>query len=332
MKTGVVIIGRNEGQRLVRCLDSLAPARNNGSLLVYVDSASSDDSLETARTRADHVIALTSDTPLSAARARNAGAAWLREQGVDLIQFIDGDCELHPEWLASAATALEKNTQAAIVTGRLREKHPDRSPYNRLCDMEWDCGVGEIEACGGVFFARAQAIHDVGAFREDIPAGEEPELCLRLRAAGHTILAIDSPMGLHDADLTSFSQCWRRMTRTGYAFALGASLHGAGPERHWVRHALRPWLWAVILPLLAFIPAWPTAGLSLIILLAYPIQFLRIAKQRRSRGDSASSARLYAFFILLSKFPEVMGQTRFYFERFTGRSPRLIEHKKACVV
>ncbi len=332
MKAGVIIIGRNEGERLIRCLDSLATARKNGSLLVYVDSASSDDSVETSQTRVDHVIALTNDKPLSAARARNAGISWLLDHDIDLIQFIDGDCELHPDWLARAAAALEQNTQAAIVTGRLREKHPDRSPYNRLCDMEWDCGVGEIEACGGVFFARAQAIHDVGAFREDIPAGEEPELCLRLRTAGYTVFAIDAPMALHDADLISFSQWWRRMTRTGYAFALGASLHGAGPERHWVRHALRPWLWAVILPLLAIIPAWPTAGLSLAVLLAYPIQFLRITKDRQSRGDSASSARLYAFFTLLSKFPEVIGQTRFYFERFTGRSPSIIEHKKACVV
>ena len=96
-KLGVVVIGRNEGDRLVRCLDSL-PA---GVACVYVDSASSDDSVAMTRARGVHAIELTAPPRLSAARARNAGLAYLVEQNpaLEYVQMVDGDCEVQPGWL-----------------------------------------------------------------------------------------------------------------------------------------------------------------------------------------------------------------------------------------
>src|SRR5664280_804375 len=92
---GVVIICRNEGERLVRCLSSikLHPHR-----VVYVDSGSTDASVE-------------------AAQQKQA--------------FLD----------------LHKNL--AVVCGRRRERNPDASIYNRLCDLEWDTPIGETLSCGG---------------------------------------------------------------------------------------------------------------------------------------------------------------------------------------
>ena len=77
--------------------------------------------------------------------------------------------------------------------------HPEASVYNRLCDFEWDTPVGDAEACGGDFLARAAAFGSVGGFDERMIAGEEPELCYRLRRGGWRIHRADHAMTLHDA-------------------------------------------------------------------------------------------------------------------------------------
>src|SRR5689334_10304692 len=99
---GIVVIGRNEGERLRLCLSAVC-GRNLTA--VYVDSNSTDDSSELARTLGAEVVELDLSQPFTAARARNAGFAQLEEIDADVrfIQFVDGDCELVDGWLAQAA-------------------------------------------------------------------------------------------------------------------------------------------------------------------------------------------------------------------------------------
>ena len=255
MKFGVVAIGRNEGERLKRCFASLS----TGAVLVYVDSGSTDGSTQLALNQGADVINMNMNVPFTAARARNGGFRRLREVVPDLryVQFIDGDCELIRGWSEQALSFLESHADVGIVCGRLRERFPERSVYNWLCDREWDGPAGEVRACGGNAMMCASALEAVGGFRDDLIAGEEPELCVRLRAAGWRIWRLDAEMALHDAAMTRFSQWWRRAVAGGYAFAQGAYLHGAPPERHWVWESRRAWLWGVWLPL-----ACLTAGIG----------------------------------------------------------------------
>src|SRR5260221_10812719 len=177
---GIVAIGRNEGERLKRCLRSLpATAR-----VIYVDSGSTDGSEIWARDFGAEVVHLDLSTRFTAARARNAGFRRLLELApqITCVQFIDGDCELASEWPASAIAFLRDHADVAAVFGRRREKNPDRSIYNKLCDWEWDGQAGDARACGGDVMMLATALHSVGGYRESLIAGEEPEVCLRLRA------------------------------------------------------------------------------------------------------------------------------------------------------
>src|SRR5262245_59959307 len=89
---GVVVIGRNEGKRLRRCLRSLRAAE----MVIYVDSGSTDGSPEWVRAQRAEVVALDMTTPFTAARARNAGWRRLREMApyCRYVQFVDGDCEM----------------------------------------------------------------------------------------------------------------------------------------------------------------------------------------------------------------------------------------------
>ena len=166
------------------------------------------------------------------------------------MQFLDGDCELAPGWLECAAGFLSQHEDVAAVGGRLREKHPERTVYNLLCDIEWDAPRGAARTCGGNAMMRVDALVAARGFRADLVAGEEPELCARLRAAGWRIWRLDADMAAHDAAISRFGQWWRRTLRAGYAFAQNAALHGAPPERLGVRESRSAWFWGFALPLL----------------------------------------------------------------------------------
>ncbi len=210
---GIVVIGRNEGPRLRRCLESLQQWR-----VVYVDSGSTDGSAALAKSLGAEVVELDPRRPFSAARARNEGFARLRqiEPQAAHVQFVDGDCEVINGWVETAAARLNAHPGCAVVAGRLRERHPEASIYNRLCDLEWDVPAGEARSCGGVAMFRAAAFAEVGGFDDTIIAGEEPELCLRLRRRGWKIWRLKDEMALHDAAMTRFGQWWKRAVRGGY--------------------------------------------------------------------------------------------------------------------
>ena len=322
-KLGVVIIGRNEGQRLATCIGSIrAPAAH----VVYVDSGSTDDSVRLATALGSYVVELDPKDPFTAARARNDGFKHILRMVPDLdyVQFLDGDCEVVAGWLERATAFLNSRPDVAVVCGRRRERRPAQSVYNMLCDMEWDTPLGETKACGGDAMVRVEAFEQVGGFRADLIAGEEPELCVRLRASGWRIWRIDSEMTLHDAAMTHFSQWWRRALRSGYAFAEGAYLHGAPPERHWVWESKRAWLWGVWLPIACLAATVGLTPWGWILWLIYPVQVLR--QTLRNPGPFSQRVTL-ALFQVLSRFPEGLAQLLFMRDRWRGNHARLIEYK-----
>jgi GT2 family glycosyltransferase len=329
-KVGVVAIGRNEGGRLRRCLESV---RAVSERVVYVDSGSGDDSVGIARSLAGAVVELDPGLPFTAARARNAGFQKLTETHpeVEYVFFVDGDCEVVDGWLEKAVDFLERHPTVAVVCGLRREKHPETSIYNMLCDFEWrEVPIGDMKACGGDALARVNAIRQMHGFRADLICGEEPEMCVRLRQAGWHIWRLREEMTLHDASMHHFGQWWNRMVRSGYSFAQGAALHGAPPERHGVRESARIWIWAAFLPLAVvlavLIAGWPGSCLLAI----YPLQILRLGLRgrgaRRARG-AARGAWWQAAALVVSKFAEMRGQLKYWAGRLRGEPAHLIEYK-----
>lgn len=330
----MVVIGRNEGERLRRCLLSLKNATSAAPLaIVYVDSGSTDGSVVMAADLGAHVLELDVAIPFTAARARNAGARNLfaAANQVELVQFVDGDCEVAPGWIAAASAFLARRPDVAAVCGRRRERFPERSIYNRLCDDEWNTPIGEARACGGDVLLRRAAFERAGGFREELIAGEEPELCVRLRAAGGVVWRLDEEMTLHDAGMTRLAQWWKRSMRGGHAFAEGASLHGAPPERHWVRETRSAWLWGFALPVVLILGSlWQPLLLAGFLL--YPVQVARLYARSQPpdpKGGKGQSGIRFAraFFLVLGKFSEAAGAFKFVAGKLTGIRSRLIEYK-----
>lgn len=323
-RIAIVLIGRNEGTRLRAALASIPFA--DADAVVYVDSASQDDSVEAARRSGADVVELDAAQPLSAARARNAGFARAVEQApaVDRVQFVDGDCALEPGWLARASAALDADPGAVAVCGWRRERFPERTPWNRLCDLEWQSGgVGPIDEFGGDVMIRRDAFEAAGGYDPARIAGEDPDLSHRLRARGGRLLRLDTTMTHHDADLRRAGQWWRRMVRAGHAYAENARAHPSGGFARPVRRALA---WSLLPPLAVAAGAWLVGPVALLGLAAYPAQALRIARRAPTRF-SAAERRLWGAGCVASQLPLAVGVVRHEAGRRLGRRSSLIEYK-----
>lgn len=333
---GVVAIGRNEGARLKACLRSALAA----GPVVYVDSGSTDGSQAFARSIGVDVVELAVPPNFTAARARNAGAAALlaRNPALDYLQMVDGDCELQPGWIATAAAVLDAEPDLALVFGRRRERYPEASIYNALADAEWDVPVGDVGACGGDVLLRRTAFDGAGGYPETMIAGEEPDMSIRMRAGGWRLRRIDHEMTLHDAAMTRFAQWWHRTRRGGHAFAELAHRHPANRWPDFGASSRRAILWGGVLPALALLglllaviagPGWLL--LSLLAITSVALNAVRIAQRQRRAGRSARFAAAEGLFLMVGKVAEFLGLARFHLNRLSGRRSRLIEYKGPAV-
>lgn len=322
------MIGRNEGTRLregLRAIQRECP----GAVITYVDSGSEDDSAEIARSLGVIVVELDLAIPFTAARARNAGFRRLLEMvpELQLVQFLDGDCELAPEWIAYGSRWLEEHASVAIVSGRRREKNPDDSIYNALIDIEWDTPVGEANMVLGDMMVRVAAFQEVSGFSEDIISAEDDDLCLRIRAAGHHIWRLDAPMSFHEANLTSLAQWFRRAKRCGHGYANIYHLHRSGLQGPFIRELLLAAFWGGALPLILLLtivlhPLW-----SIWIPGVWLASLSRTVLRRLRRGDSFRVALCYGILIYSSKGFEFSGALHYWKNHLLSRSHRLIEYK-----
>lgn len=323
-----VAIGRNEGERLVRCLKSTLAVFD---LVVYVDSGSTDGSANRARELGALVVDLDTTIPFTAARARNAGfeLAMTTRDDLDYVQFIDGDCELAEGWAERAAAYLDAHPKAGVVAGRRRERFPDASPYNRLADLEWNTEIGPAIEVGGDALVRIEAFVSAGKYDPTLIAGEDPEMCLRVRRAGYEVWRIDAEMTLHDANIHRFSQWWRRVSRAGHAYAESAHMHGAAPERYRTRELRSIVFWGGAVPVIGLGLAPLTLGGSLAIGAAgYGVLVKRIYAYRRGRDDTPVQAALYATSTAVGKVAEMQGVAQYAWNTFVrGQRTKLIEYK-----
>lgn len=324
-RIGVVVIGRNEGERLKRCFKSIL---GKVPIIVYVDSGSTDGSKEYAQSLGVEVVSLDMKIPFSAGRARNEGFSHLLSYhgNLEYVQFVDGDCEVCDGWLTSAHDYLVMNPGFAVVAGRRIEKYPEASVYNRLCDIEWDTPIGEAETCGGDFMIRTEAFSQVGGFNPSVVAGEEPDLCYRLRKHGWKVYRFDHLMTRHDAAITRFGQWWKRTVRCGHAYAQGYSLHRGDKAGYCLALSRKSWIWALFFPVTVLVLTIIGGPVFLLLLGGYLLQFVKVVLGVNKRLENMRFSMLYGFFTVLAKLPQLVGQVLFIKRKMMGKKPSIIEY------
>ncbi|HVT88767.1 MAG TPA: glycosyltransferase [Tepidisphaeraceae bacterium] len=339
-KIGLVVIGRNEGERLRVCLESVTRL---GLPIVYVDSGSTDESVALAKQMHAQIVELDNSASFSAARARNEGFARLIQVDpeIEYVQFVDGDCVLALGWVQAAAEFLDKHTDYAVVCGRRRERFPANSIYNRISDLEWDTPIGDSKSCGGDAMMRAAMFQKVNGFDPAIIAGEEPELCFRLRKLDWRIHRSDTDMTFHDLAMTRFGQWWNRSVRTGrgsLAVLMKLSSEQQPPFAEMLRSNV---IWGVLWPLatltiaiLAAKVAGPSAsalvlGISLMVFFA---QTFRVASRAYRRIGNWPLALQYSSLVMIAKFAQVLGYVQLIIRRLVGTKDSNLHYKETPAV
>jgi len=313
----IVVIGRNEGPRLDRCL-----ASRGGLPTVYVDSGSVDGSPGRARAAGVEVIELDPDAGHSAARGRNAGLdRLLADPAIAYIQMLDGDSILAADWTDRGAAALHADPGLGAVFGRLREEEPDASLYAWLSDVEWAVPPGPAALFSGNVMLRADAVRSTGRYRADMIAGEDPEFAIRMRAAGWHFRCLDHPMAIHQGDIRDMRQWWRRTCRAGYAFAALNALHPGSPLHGFGRSRTRILFWGGVVPIVglgglilaaAADTRWiALAGAALLLVAAHIVRLT--LRETHRYGLWRASALALSFTI--GKYAEMAGLIRFHLGR-----------------
>jgi GT2 family glycosyltransferase len=303
-KVGIVVIGRNEGERLRHCLLTLV---NTHHVLLYIDSASDDGSLEMARQMKVNAFSISSPH-LSAALARNEGAKHLFKLAPDLcyIQFVDGDTILSSEWLQKGEQILDEKSDVAVTCGDLNEKDENFSFYKIISGIEWKQQRGEVACCGGNCMVRASVFFQLGGFNISIPAGEDSEFCYRVRKQGWKVFHSADKMGEHESSVNSFWDYWKRCKRTGYAYQQISLMYKNSSEKLFIKDNLSNWIYGGIIPigilvLIPFTHAW-----SLWVLCIYPLLAVKIFIQEKKKL-TAKQAFVYSLGCIVSKFPGFIG-------------------------
>lgn len=326
----VVVIGRNEGQRLARCLESVRRTPGLKSTeLIYVDSNSKDGSPELAATYGAQVIVLNAQRT-TAALGRNAG--WRAAKG-DFILFLDGDTILHPDFANAALSPMLQDPSIVAVWGHRREIHPEASIYNRILDLDWVYAPGIAEFCGGDVLMRRSALDEAGGYDAELIAGEEPELCRRMRARGYRILHIDHPMTGHDLQITRFGQYWKHAARAGHAFAEISARFRASDDKFWdaerKRNLIRGGFWMGSFALAAAISALRLTILPLLIWLALLlVMSVRSAWKSHWKSQHLPALLLYGIHSHLQQIPICVGQITYSLDQRRGNRRTLIEYKE----
>lgn len=314
---GVVVIGRNESKNLSSCLNAVIQL---GCAVVYADSNSSDGSPDIAERLGVTVLRLEHSAPFTAARGRKEGFDYLVAHWANLeyVLFVDGDCIVDPRFVSVALSIMSLTADVAVVCGGLIERNPAASLYNRIAELEWKSSVGLINSCGGNALMRLSAYVLAGGYDPTIQAGEEPELCLRIRRSGFKVMRIDVSMGSHDLDMHLISQWWRRGVRTGFG-ALDVRMRFG--VRQFDRILSSAWVWVLGWPIFSvalvvtsgfvFDRHW-SVGAILLALLLVLFQILRIALGARNRGLMPIDALAYGFLMMVNKWSCAWGQLKWW--------------------
>ncbi len=313
-RAAAVVIGRNEGPRLSRCLRSVLA---QCAPVVYVDSASTDGSPAAARALGADVVALDLSIPFTFGRARNVGAARAVELAPDLdwIQFVDADSEVVASWFDRAVQALVAAPRLGAVHGRVRERRPGDSVYDQLYALEFDPRTEDPAIFGGMAMVRATAFRDMGGYVETMQTFEDHELSFRLRRAGWQVVRLETEMVIHEAGMTRAREWWRRERRQGHSRAQLVAMHGRAGLPDWRRGVASICCWAALLPVAIAAAAWQWGWVGLLLGLIYPALVYRVFRRLCRRGIRPPDAALYAVGRVAGKFPQLQGVLSFLRQR-----------------
>jgi glycosyltransferase involved in cell wall biosynthesis len=238
----VVVIGKNEEVCVARCLRSVLAAveQVGGAEIVYIDSASTDQTVEVVRSCGIRVLSLKPEWKLSPAAGRFVGFHYTSGE---LVLFVDADTVVERDFLRHALPEFQQ-PEVAGVAGHLA----DVDEYGR--PLPW---IGERSEHthdvtwlrGGCALYRRSAMDRAGTFNPHLTVEEEAELALRLRHYGGRLLQIPYPIGCHLRGTVATDHILR-LWRHGRILGTGRTLHYACRAGNGTRFLYERFRWTLM--------------------------------------------------------------------------------------
>ena len=217
-KISVVVVGLNEAKNLEKSLEAyynMTYPRDKIEL-IYVDSGSTDNSMQIAQKYADIVTSKTSVWQTVGVVANHG----IKLSSCDIVHMSAGDIIVDKNYLELAVKRLIAQDDLCAVTGYFLEMRVSR--WNKVMSyrrFEDDTSKEQyVSAPNGGTFKRRYLI-DVNGYDERIKKGQETDLGIRLRDKGLKILNLNIPQGMHDFDLGSINTFIHRFYKDGKSLA-----------------------------------------------------------------------------------------------------------------
>ena len=217
----VVVIARNEEAVIGACLESVVQAFVGRSYeLIFVDSASTDRTIQIAQRYPARIVRLKETDPLRPSVGRHVGLHLAR---AEWVLFLDGDSILNATWIDPAAEALESDPLLAAVAGDMEHTLEAGQDQTSVQQHRYpDSDYNEARHLTGSALYRREALLRVGGYNPFLYAYEEAELGARLRKGGYRLRRLRLPMTRHFPKYRSETvrELFRRMGR-GFFFGMG---------------------------------------------------------------------------------------------------------------
>ena len=287
MKLTVVIIGKNEEQFIAQAISSSLAAKPRLEELevIFVDSASTDRSVEIAQEFPIRILQLRSDWPLCVAAGRYTG--FLHSLG-QYIMFLDGDAKLEPDWIVGAVEFMDNHPEYGAVAGVLDEEYvtPDGEHVGgakNVFEQDLDRAVIEDKVLGGIAMYRREALERAGTVNPHLPTCEDHEVCMRIRNAGFKLARIEGLMAVkYTENRETLHEIMRRSRTKMYDFGAViryCAAYGAGIQfcvdavPFVVSFAATILVLLILIPLSLYIQmAWLTPMIALLLFVAMVIK------------------------------------------------------------
>ncbi|MCD4832937.1 MAG: glycosyltransferase [Bacteroidales bacterium] len=235
-----IIIGRNEGWKLTKCLKSVYKTIVVNALtdceVIYVDSKSTDDSIERVKCfKETKIFQLTGK--INAAIARNIG---VKESRGDVLFFIDGDMEINPEFLLLVYSE-ESGLKYPFVSGQL--KNFNYNEQGKFLNNTWQykqvlSGDRYFTTTGGIFLIERKLWNQEEGMDVRFKRGQDLEFALRLAKNGTKILRKKEIVANHSTiSYTHHSRMWKTVFSGDISFSNSFLLK---------KHVFNPYVYPII--------------------------------------------------------------------------------------
>lgn len=194
-KVSIVIIGRNEEKTVGKCLTAAIGAAEQigGAEIIFVDSASTDNTVAVVQSYGIRVLSLKPDWVLTPSAGRFIGSHYSTG---DFILFVDADTLVYRDFLPKAIEHFRRNPTIGGINGRLDDTDEQgeifenvEERYDEITEVKW--------LRGPCCFYRREALRCAGSFNPHLAVEEEAELGLRLIKHGWKLRLIPVPMACH---------------------------------------------------------------------------------------------------------------------------------------